>query len=149
MKKLRRSSSATTVVVSIVFGLMSLWTASVSRAEVAQADAQQLKALIERGVPVVDIRTPGEWRSTGVIEGSHLLTFFDRRNQFDLDAWMAKFSKIAGPDDPVVLICAAGVRTTAVTKVLDARLNYSSVINVTRGIDDWRRRGEPVVPWTP
>ena len=40
-------------------------------------DNGQLKTLLEQGVPIYDIRRPEEWRQTGVIEGSRLLTFVD------------------------------------------------------------------------
>src|SRR5210317_2107696 len=40
-------------------------------------DNGHLKTLLEQGVPIYDIRRPEEWRQTGVIEGSRLLTFVD------------------------------------------------------------------------
>ena len=56
------------------------------RAEVTRIDNMALERLRARGVPVVDIRTPEEWRATGVIKGSHLLTFFDAQGSYDLRA---------------------------------------------------------------
>jgi len=38
---------------------------------------EQLKTLLEQGVPMYDIRRPEEWRQTGVVAGSRLLTFVD------------------------------------------------------------------------
>ena len=49
------------------------------RAEVFKVDVARLEPLREKGVPVIDIRTPEEWNHTGVIEGSHLLTFAEAR----------------------------------------------------------------------
>jgi len=119
-------------------------------ADVSHVDDEGLKALIAQGVPVIDIRTPQEWQATGIIDGSHTLMFFDRRNQFDLDAWMTKFREIV-PDAnaPFVLICAAGVRSAAVSRVLDQRLKYSGTNNVARGIDHYIRNGGAVVQWAP
>jgi len=44
-------------------------------AELINIDDEKLQALIEDGTPGVDVRRADEWRQTGVIEGSHLLTF--------------------------------------------------------------------------
>ncbi len=45
------------------------------QAEVIQVDNDALQQLIDQGIPVIDVRTASEWQQTGVIEGSHLLTF--------------------------------------------------------------------------
>lgn len=127
-----------------------LLVSPLSFAEVVHIDDQALKSLIAQDVPVIDIRTPSEWASTGIIEGSHTLMFFDQRNQFDLDAWMKEFRKIV-PDEnsEFVLICAGGVRSAAVSKVLDQRLHFSGVNNAAKGINDYIRQGGSVVKWSP
>ena len=48
-------------------------------AEVSDIDSAVLERLVASGVPVIDIRTPEEWRETGVIEGSYLQTFLTSR----------------------------------------------------------------------
>ncbi len=118
-------------------------------AEINHVDHETLELLVDQGVPVIDIRTPQEWAATGVIEGSHTLMFFDQRNQFDLDAWMARFREIV-PDETseFVLICAGGVRSAAVSRVLDQRLKFTGVNNVAKGINDYIRRGGAVVQWS-
>jgi hypothetical protein len=37
----------------------------------------ELKVLLETDTPIYDVRRPEEWRQTGVVEGSKLLTFVD------------------------------------------------------------------------
>jgi len=132
----------------IAIGALLVAGAPIAHADVSHIDNDALTSLVAQGVPVIDIRTPEEWQHTGVIEGSHTLMFFDRRNQFDLDAWMARFKEIV-PDEnaPFVLICAAGVRSAAVSRVLDQRLKYSGVSNVARGIDHYIKHGGAVVPY--
>jgi len=115
------------------------------RAQVINIDDQQLKALLDQGIPIIDIRRPDEWRQTGVIEGSHLITFFDRQGRYDVKAWLAKLAPIAGKDDPFILICRTGNRTGTVSRFLDQKLGYKKVYNVKRGITDWIRKGHPVV----
>lgn len=116
-----------------------------ARAEVTKIDNQQLKALMEQGVPVIDIRRPEEWKQTGVVKGSHLITFFDARGRYDVRAWLDKLAPIAGKDDPFILICRTGNRTGTVSRFLDQKLGYKKVYDVKKGITDWIRKGNPVV----
>jgi len=113
-------------------------------AEVVNIDNQQLKALMEQGVPIIDIRRPDEWKQTGVVKGSHLNTFFDKQGRYDVNAWLAKLAPVAGKDDPFILICRTGNRTGIVSRFLDQKLGYKKVYNVQRGITDWIRQGNPV-----
>ncbi len=96
---------------------------------------------MESGVPVIDIRTPEEWKETGIIKGSHPITFFDKNGNYNLNTWLDKLSKIAGPDDPFILICRSGNRTGKVSHFLDLKLNYSKVHHVTYGINSWITEG--------
>jgi len=124
-----------------------LWSVAVlpAWAEVKNIDNEELKALMAQGVPVIDIRRPEEWRQTGVVEGSHLNTFFDARGRYDVEAWLKKLAPIAGRDDPFILICRTGNRTGIVSRFLDRKLGYHKVYNVEKGITDWIRKGNPVV----
>lgn len=45
-------------------------------AELIGVTPDELQSLREQGALVVDIRTPEEWRATGLIPGSQRLTFF-------------------------------------------------------------------------
>jgi len=117
----------------------------VGRCEVNNLTNQELQELITRGVPVVDVRTPAEWKETGVIKGSHLLTFFDERGKYDVEAWMAKFSKIAQPGDQVILVCRSGNRTGQITRFLDQKAGYRKVAHLEKGIKSWIATGNPVV----
>ena len=47
-------------------------------AEIYEVNNEKIKMLLESSVPLIDIRTEGEWHETGVINSSHLLTFFDK-----------------------------------------------------------------------
>lgn len=114
-------------------------------AEVIDIDNAMLAKLLGQGVPIVDIRTAPEWDQTGIVEGSHLLTFFDSRGHYNAEAWVAEFRKIAGPDDPVILICRTGNRTPPVAGYLEIREGYERIYNVRNGIVLWIRAGRPVV----
>lgn len=120
---------------------------SIANADMLESSSDKLAALIKEGVAVVDVRTPDEWRTTGVISESHLLTFFDNRGNYDLNDWLSKFTKIADPQDEVVIICAVGNRSRVIGHFLSSELGYQKVYNVTQGIEHWIGNGQPVNKW--
>ena len=73
-------------------------------------DNDGLKTLLTQGVPVYDVRRPEEWRQTGVVAGSRLLTFVDTRGR-PLPDFLPRFSADVGKNDPVIVICRTGSRT--------------------------------------
>ena len=118
-------------------------------ADVTNIDNEKLEQLREQGVAIIDVRRVDEWQETGVIEGSHAITFFDAKGNYNVDDWLSKVSDIAQSDQPIVLICAQGVRTSKIAEFLDKRLGFTQVRNVTEGISAWIEEGHPVVEWTP
>lgn len=103
-----------------------------------------LAVLLARGVRIVDIRRPEEWRKTGVIEGSELLTFVDRKGKLN-PGFGSRFLPLVGAEEEVILICRTGNRTRTMSKMLADQTGYSKVYNVTHGITRWIREGRPVV----
>lgn len=126
-------------------GFLAL-AATGAQAEVTNIDNAELARLAAAGAVVVDIRTEGEWKETGVIPGSHLLTFFDENGRANPQAWLEKLKAVAPPGQPVVLICRSGNRTRPVSQLLDQQAGYGKVYNVTSGIRAWAGEGRPLVP---
>jgi len=120
--------------------------ASLANAEVIDIDNAELARLVKNGVPVVDIRLQTEWEETGIVSGSKLLTFFDERGRHNAPAWLDKVKPIAGPQDPVIVICRSGNRTKAVSRFLSEQAGYAKVYNVRNGIKQWVQEGGTVVP---
>ncbi len=104
----------------------------------------RLKALLSQGVPIYDIRRPDEWRQTGVVEGSRLLTFVDAGGR-PLPNFLPRFTAEVGKNDPVVIICRTGSRTDALARHLAEQLGYTRVYNVRHGITHWIQDKNPVV----
>ncbi|MGD8629331.1 MAG: rhodanese-like domain-containing protein [Gammaproteobacteria bacterium] len=106
-------------------------------------DNEQLQTLLEQGIPVYDIRRPDEWRQTGVVANSRLLTFVDDGGRVAPD-FMQRFTADVGREDPVVLICRTGSRTSTLARHLVEKMGYSQVYNVRDGIARWIRDDRPV-----
>ena len=106
-------------------------------------DNAQLKSLAAQGVPVFDIRRPEEWRQTGVLAGSHKLTFVDAGGRPNPE-FLPRFSAEVDKNDPVVLICRTGNRTNALAREL-AGMGYTRIYNVRDGITRWISDHNPVV----
>lgn len=126
-----------------------LIAAFAARAEIIDIDNAELARLAASGVPLIDIRTPAEWADTGIVPGSHLLTFFDERGKADEAAWLRKAKAIAKPGDPVAVICRSGNRTKAVSKFLSQQAGYAKVYNVRNGFLAWAKEGRPVASAAP
>lgn len=111
-------------------------------------DNEQLKTLIDQGVPLYDIRRADEWRQTGVIEGSRLLTFADGGGRLK-PGFLDRFTEQTDSAEPVILICHTGYRTDLLGRYLVEQLGYTQVYNVRRGISDWIRDGGTVTRFGP
>jgi rhodanese-related sulfurtransferase len=106
-------------------------------------DNQGLKALLEQGVPLYDVRRPEEWRQTGVVAGSRTLTYVDDRGRLN-PAILPRIQAEVPKDAPIALICRTGNRTDDLGREL-ARLGYTRIYNVRDGITRWIAEGHPVV----
>ncbi len=104
---------------------------------------EQLKTLLEQGVPMYDIRRPEEWRQTGVVAGSRLLTFVDAGGRVQPD-FFNQFATAIGKQDPVILICRTGSRTSTLARHLVENMGFTQVYNVRNGITRWISDRQPV-----
>lgn len=117
-----------------------------ARGEIINIDNVELARLAASGVAVIDIRTAGEWKESGVIGGSRLLTFYDEQGRSDPPRWLAQVKAVAKPGQPVILICRSGRRSSAAAQLLSAQPGYPTVYNATRGINAWTGEGRVLVP---
>lgn len=115
----------------------------VSPAPFRNIDNQALGDLLAKGTKIIDIRRPEEWRQTGVIPGSILLTAFDARGRLVQD-FPETLANTVGKDETFILICRTGNRTGTIAMALSEQLGYKGVVNVTDGITRWIAEGRPV-----
>lgn len=131
---------------SIALAFAAALTATLPvRAEVLNIGNDELKELIRQGTPLVDIRTAGEWRQTGVVEGSQLIMLFDEQGRADPEQWVRQLEKVADPSKPIALICRSGNRTGKAAQLLAQKYPSRKIYNVREGMNGWSRAGQPVV----
>jgi len=114
-----------------------LLSTSLVFAEVQEVGNDEIIALMNNDVSIIDIRRADEWRNTGVIKQSSLITFFDKQGNHNTEEWMSQLKKIANENDPVIIICRSGKRSGIVSKFLDEQANYTNVYNASGGMVSW------------
>ena len=124
--------------------LLTVLLSAPAFAEIHNIDNAELLRLQEQGVPVVDIRTPEEWRDTGVIKGARLMTY-SFSGGFDKAAWLKQVQQVAKPGEPVILICRSGRRSAAVADYLESHPTKGKIYNASGGMNAWKSSGRPVV----
>jgi rhodanese-related sulfurtransferase len=111
----------------------------------ADVDNDALQRLLAEGVTLVDIRTPREWAQTGVVPGSHRITFFHENGGVN-PAFLPELQQVmSGTGQPVAVICRTGNRTQTLARILTEELGYGTVYNVRDGITRWISAGLPTV----
>lgn len=103
-----------------------------------------LKARIAAGAPVIDIRRPDEWKQTGVVPGSHLITFFDSKGKVNPEFGTQLQEVVESRDTEVIFICRTGNRSKALSEYLAGQAGFTKVANVQKGITDWIKAGNEV-----
>ena len=110
-----------------VVTLLSLcaWAA---HAEVVNVDNAEMARLVASGAAVIDIRTAPEWKETGVVAGSKLLTFFDEKGQVDAPAWLQQLKTTIKPGQSVVLICRSREKLDKAFGVMVGKIGKSEML---------------------
>ena len=125
--------------------IINVLVASFAFSDVIEIGNFELKSLLQKKIPLIDIRREDEWKSTGIVENSILMTFFDKNGKANTNKWLKELNKIANKNDPVILICRTGRRTGIIAKFLSEKVGYRLIYDVTDGITDWIKKGNTVV----
>jgi len=103
-------------------------------------------SIIEKKIPIVDIRTPAEWKETGLLKGAIPIMFFNAQGKYNIQVFLTKLRKKVDVTKPFALICRTGNRTRMVTEFLSKDLHYN-VINLTGGMMRAIGKNLPIVPY--
>lgn len=110
-----------------------------------QMDNQELNDFLRQGGALVDIRREEEWHSTGIVQGSHLLTFFAADGSSQPAEWLTQLDRLVPAEQPLALICRTGYRTGLICDFLVEVSKREKIYNLTRGIFGWLAEELPVV----
>ena len=82
------------------------------------------------------VRRSSEWDQTGVVPNSILLTFFDKKGNYNLDEWYNQLRSKMNEGEPIILICRTGRRTKIIAEMMDKKFN-NVIYNAKGGITSW------------
>ncbi len=116
-------------------------------------DAPQAAAAVGAGkVTLIDIRTPAEWKETGVAKGARRVNMLHPQGATGFADQL--LNEVKGDRNaPIALICRTGNRTSQVQRYLQS-VGFTQVYNVSEGMagsaagPGWIKRGLPVEPCT-
>jgi len=97
-------------------------------------------------IPIVDIRTVGEWKESGIIKGAIPIQFFNERGQYDIPAFLKELNEKVDTTKPFALICHTGSRTKMVSQFLSDELKYN-VIDIQGGMEEATKLHAPIVTY--
>jgi len=92
------------------------------------------KEFMKKDIPIIDVRTPMEWRETGLLKGAIPIMFFDQRGNYDARKFLQELNKKVDTKKPFALICHTGSRTSMIAPWLSKEFNYH-VINLQGGME--------------
>ena len=48
----------------------------------------------DKGIKIIDIRTPAEWKETGIVKGSYTIMFFDQKGNFNVAIFLKQLDMV-------------------------------------------------------
>lgn len=103
--------------------------------------------LVDSKIKIIDIRTPSEWKTTGLVKGSIPITFFDEQGNYNAELFLGKLNKVVKKNEQFALICNSGNRTQVVGNFLGNQQGYR-VIDLQGGIQYAIAKKLPLEPYT-
>ena len=110
-------------------------------ADIKSIGNDELKILIKSGINIVDVRTHLEWKKIGIINNSHLISLVNEKNKFVFEEWYNNFRQKVELDKPLVFVCATGVRSHYISRLINKKLPDLRIYNLTNGINYWIKSG--------
>ena len=110
-------------------------------AEVININNRELINLIEKDIKIIDVRTQNEWKSTGIIKGSFLMSLLNKNKKFIFKDWYEMFNNKFSKNKSIIFICASGVRSNYISHLLKKQKPELIIYNLKKGINYWIRSG--------
>ena len=113
-------------------------------AEVIDINNREFSNLIEKEIKIIDVRTPNEWKSAGIIKGSFLISLLNKDKKFIFKDWYEIFNNKFGSNQSIIFICASGVRSNYISHLVKKKKPDLVIYNLKKGINNWIRSGYKV-----
>jgi rhodanese-related sulfurtransferase len=134
---------------AIFFSILCYAATVLAGGEIIAADEALARAEAGR-LTIVDVRSPAEWRQTGIASGARLATIHNRKGPM---GFLEEITALVDGDKsrPIAMICARGYRSAAATAFLREQ-GFTNVFDIREGMlgrDDrpgWLARDLPVEP---
>lgn len=126
-----------------VFTLLLLLVTSLAASVTDEYPSQKI---LDDKTPIVDIRTPPEWRESGLLKGAIPIMFFNEQGGYDINGFVAELNKKIDTKKPFALICHTGSRTKIVSAYLSKEFGYT-IINLDGGMTYVQGKKLPVIPY--
>ena len=110
-------------------------------AEVIDINNREFSNLIEKEIKIIDVRTPNEWKSAGIIKGSFLISLLNKDKKFIFKDWYEIFNNKFGSNQSIIFICASGVRSNYISHLVKKKKPDLVIYNLKKGINNWIRSG--------
>ena len=120
----------------IIF-IVFLLTMKFAFAKIVDVNNEQIIELSKTNIPIVDVRRSSEWDQTGVVPESILLTFFDKKGNYNFDKWYEELRLQIDEGKPIILICRTGRRTQIIAKMMEIKKFDNIIYNAKYGITSW------------
>ena len=126
--------------------LITTLLSTVLFADFKTVDADTFAKLMAKGYPVIDIRTPMEWKQTGIIKGAHKMMFFAPDGQPDLAGWFFELGHLVkDKNEPILIYCAHASRSKSLGQGLN-QMGFKNVYELKGGIENgWIKSGKKIV----
>lgn len=115
-----------------------------AKGHIREIDHTELESLLAKGVPLIDVREPGEF-AEGRIPGA--INIPRGVLEFEVDGHPAvnciKDAALSHRDAPVVLSCRSGARSALAAEALKD-LGFAEPLSLAGGFVGWSAAGKPV-----
>jgi rhodanese-related sulfurtransferase len=106
-----------------------------------------VEKMIEDNIVMIDVRREEEWKRTGIVRNSHLITFFDDFGDYDIESWMNEFKKlVTSKEETFILICAHANRTRTIGNFLIEQ-GYKNTAHLFGGMALWAQELRETIPY--
>ncbi|HZF71542.1 rhodanese-like domain-containing protein [Sulfuricurvum sp.] len=102
--------------------------------------------LIDSKIKIIDIRTPEEWKTTGLVKGSIPIMFFNEKGDYDINGFLAELNTKVKKNERFAVICNSGSRSKVLGTYLGTQLGYN-VIDLAGGIQYAISKKLPLEPY--